>query len=139
MTNDECQMTNFIYPSFDIRHSEIRHYLFGLNNPPPAILPAIRADNVRRLHRAALRAGLQLLGLQRVVCTTHAGPRVRLFAFRYAHGNTCKLAKYVACGESTSVSRLSTRRQGRQEARSPGPTLVCHQFAEAKEYGEECY
>jgi hypothetical protein len=49
-------------------------------------MPAIRANHVRRLLRAALRAGLKLLRLKSIVRTTHAGARIRLLTFGYTHG-----------------------------------------------------
>lgn len=59
-----------------------------LHNRPAAVLAAIGADYVRGLHRAALGAGLKLLGLEGIMRATHAGPRVRLFTLGDTHGNT---------------------------------------------------
>src|SRR6185312_3590449 len=58
------------------------------------VMATVRANDVRRLRRAALRAGLQLLGFKSIVRPTHPGPRIRLFAFRNTHDNTCQKSIY---------------------------------------------
>jgi hypothetical protein len=63
--------------------------LLSFDHRAARIAAAVRADHVRRLHRAALGAGLKLLRFKAVVRTPHAGSRVRLFAFGNTHGNTC--------------------------------------------------
>src|SRR5262245_59271327 len=97
MTNDECRREGD--SSFDIRHSEIRHSpLLGLDDRPARVVAAVGADDVRGLWRAALGAGLELLGLERVVRAAHAGAGIRLFAFGDAHGGepTCFLPNETA-------------------------------------------
>ena len=47
--------------------------LLGFDNRPATILATVRANDVRRLHRATLRARLQLFGGQPVVRATHTG------------------------------------------------------------------
>src|SRR5262249_33762288 len=59
--------------------------LLRFDHRAAGVLATVRADDVRGHHRAALRAGVKLLGLQAVVRPTHAGARVRLFAFGYGH------------------------------------------------------
>ena len=61
--------------------------LFRLNHGPAAVLAAIRADDVGGDHRAALRAGVELLRLQAVVRAAHAGAGIGLFALGNGHGS----------------------------------------------------
>jgi hypothetical protein len=59
--------------------------LLHLDNRSARVMAAVRANDVRRLHRAALRACLKLLGLEPVVRAPHTGARVGLFAFGDTH------------------------------------------------------
>jgi hypothetical protein len=59
--------------------------LLSFDDRATRVIAAIWADDVRRLHRATLRAGLKLLRRQSVVRSPHAGPRVRLFTLRNTH------------------------------------------------------
>ena len=88
MTNDECRMTN----ERTIRHSSFGNssfLLLRLDHRAAGVVAAVRADHVRRFRRAALRAGLELLGFERVVRATHAGAGIRVFAFWNGHRSTC--------------------------------------------------
>jgi hypothetical protein len=50
------------------------------------VMSAVGADDVRHHHRATLGAGMQLLGLQRVVRTPLAGPGIGMLALGKGHG-----------------------------------------------------
>ena len=79
-------------------------------------MAAVRADDVRGLLRAALRAGLELFGLQGVMRSAHAGAGVRLFALGYGHGgNLSELLASKGFGESINLCGLAAERQGREK------------------------
>ena len=59
--------------------------LLGFDDGAARVVTAVRANDVRGLRRAALGAGLQLLGPQRIVRTAHAGAGIRMFTLRYGH------------------------------------------------------
>jgi hypothetical protein len=80
LPNDEASGRS----SFVIRKFVIP-LLFRLDDRSAAVVATVRADDVRRLRRAALGAGLKLLRLERVVRPPHAGAGIRLFAFGDTH------------------------------------------------------
>lgn len=70
--------------------------LFRFDDRPAGVVAAIRANDMRGLHRAALRAGLKLLRLESIVRTPHPGPRVRLFTFGNTHDSPPSYDTYRA-------------------------------------------
>jgi hypothetical protein len=68
--------------------------LLSFDDRAARIMTTIWANYVRWLHRAALRAGLKLLGRQAVVRPPHAGSRIRLFTFGNTHRNTCQKERF---------------------------------------------
>ena len=91
--------------------------LLRLNQRPAGVMAAVGADDVRGLLRAALRAGLELLGLQGVVGAAHAGAGVRLSAFGYGHGrNLSEMLSSKGFGEFISLCGQGKERQGRDKA-----------------------
>ena len=67
------ELTRAITAQRELRPPVTLRYLLGFDNRPATVLATVRANDVRRLHRATLRAGLKLLGGQPVVRATHAG------------------------------------------------------------------
>ena len=88
--------------------------LLSFDDRTARVIAAIRANHVRRLHRATLGAGLQLLGRKGVVRTAHAGPRIRLFAFRDTHDpHLSNKALPMDFDRPNSLKRQALTSQGR--------------------------
>ena len=66
---------------------DIAPRLFSLDHGSAAILATVGANDVRGDHRAALGAGVELLGLESVMGAAHSGARIGLFALGYGHGS----------------------------------------------------
>jgi hypothetical protein len=82
--------------------------LLSFDNRAARVIAAVRANDVRWLHRATLGAGLKLLCRKSVVRTAHAGPRIRLFAFGNTH-DRC-LSNKALIG---NFDRLNSLKRGR--------------------------
>jgi hypothetical protein len=104
-------------PEFVIRNSGFRHSgLLRFHQRPAGVMAAVGTNDVRRLGRAALRAGLQLLWLQGVVRAAHAGAGVGLFAFWDGHGgNLSEMLASKGFGEFISLCGRANERQGRDK------------------------
>jgi hypothetical protein len=76
------------FQAFEMRQSGLLRF----HHRPPSVVAAVRADHMRRLRRATLWACLQLLGLERVVRSTHTGTGIGLFTFWNGHRSTCAIA-----------------------------------------------
>jgi hypothetical protein len=84
-----------------------------LDQRPPAVVTAIRANHVRGLLSATFWARLELLRLEGVVRTSHAGARIRLFALGYGHGsNLSEMLESKGFGEFTKILHGGLERQG---------------------------
>jgi hypothetical protein len=71
---------------YSLQPTASRLLLLRLHHRPALVRAAVRADDVRRLRCAALRARLQLLGLHPVVRATLTGAGIGMFAFGDGHG-----------------------------------------------------
>jgi hypothetical protein len=104
MTNDEQWRT--FNSSFVIRKFVISP-LFRFHHRSARVMAAVGANHVRRLLRAAFRAGLKLLGLQGVVGAAHSGAGIGLFALGDSHGGN--LSEMLACKGFENPSAYAVR------------------------------
>jgi len=78
--------------------------ILGINNRPAHVVPTVGAGDVRGGRRAALGAGLELLGGQSMVRATLAGARIRMFTLGDSHNRAPEYCLILGETESRSVA-----------------------------------